>query len=68
MLLYALSRTFLVTVLVDLVRSRRDALEVAVQQKAALLQREVPRAGPNRARSDEYLRTRTAADRLRFAR
>jgi signal transduction histidine kinase len=31
----------LVTVLVDLVRSRRDALEVAVQQKAALLQREV---------------------------
>jgi len=31
----------LVTVLVDLVRSRRDDLEVAVQQKTALLQREV---------------------------
>jgi signal transduction histidine kinase len=31
----------LVTALVDLVRSRRDALEVAVQQKTALLQREV---------------------------
>ena len=31
----------LVTVLADLVRSRRDALEGAVQQKAALLQREV---------------------------